>query len=155
MKVELELFRPRITPFAEVTEQGLQECRMIMNTNVGQMIHTGLLANQFEPLADGMMAAMRGVTTVLVKLQLEPELEDFVHASAEMADFARREFDKALRFNNMDDVKACAVMLEVIIKGIASCLDLPYETLVRAAAAGETDLREILVSSGHLSGDSA
>lgn len=150
MKMELDLLRSRTPTYDEVTPTLLVHCRKMSNVSLNALIHDGILANSFVPLAECLMVAMTGITQLLLTLGLDPQVEDFVHASAELASTIRSKMDEALKFNNMDDVRICGVMTEVLVKGISVTLGLPYDTLFKAAVDGETDFTSILITSGHI-----
>jgi len=124
-----------------------------MNVALNEMIHSGLYVNNFEALTTQMMLALAATCQTLIALDAEPEVEDFVHAAAALSNIIRHEMDEALKFEDMENVRISSVMVEIMVKGISTALGLPYPKLLDALAAGATEFKDILISSGHIKGE--
>jgi hypothetical protein len=149
MLTEMNLVRntsPRIElkhPFAVVA------ARKKFNEAANSLVHDAVLKNDLGVLAEKSAALMVVVARILVGTALEPDLENFVYACSELISGVRADFDTALRFGKEDDIKLTAVMMEVILKGVAATLALPLgalmeEVLEAEAAERAPDIQAVL-----------
>jgi hypothetical protein len=115
--------------------------RKQFNKAANSLVHDAILKNDLPLLAEKLADMMVVTARILVGLRLEPDVESFAYACAELVTTVRKNFDDALRFDKEDDVKLAAVMMEVVLKGISATLALPLEKLMAEVLAAEAEGR--------------
>ena len=137
MKTELDMVRST-SPSIEIKHPfAMAAARKRLNEAANSLVHGAVLKNDLPALSAGLATTMIATARTLVGLGLEPDLENFVYAAAELVGNTRKVMDDALRFGNLDDFKLASVMMEITLKGIASTLSLPLEELMKAELAKE------------------
>lgn len=131
MKTELDMVRST-SPLIERNPLALLPVRKQLNEAALALTHEALMKNDPAALRRRLAELMIVVARTLVGLKLEPNLDNFVIACAELVNTTRKTMDDALRFNDDDDIRLAAVMMEVVLKGIAASLALPLEDLMRS-----------------------
>ena len=133
MKTELDMVRGE-----QQQEFSAVEVRKQLNEAAHALVHDAVLQNDLPALAEKLAEMMLTTARTLMVAKVEPDLENFVYAAAEVVANARKAIDDALRFDNKDDLKLGAVMMEIVLKGIAATLNLPLEKLMREVLLAET-----------------
>jgi hypothetical protein len=133
------------------TRMGMRDIAMlrrIVRSITDRVIHEALMTSNLTGLASGLGSTMLDVATGLGHMRMEPEVNDFVTAAKELIEDARIPWDKGLKQMEFDDVRISAVMMEIVVRGIFSTLNLPYQQVIdelhrarmahaRAVSAGE------------------
>lgn len=149
MKSEIELVRDT-SPKLDSLPLAIIAARRALNESANALVHEGILANQgVDILAQKLAEMMITTARILAGMDLEPDLENFIYACAELVGNTRKVMDDALRFSNTDDFKLASVMMEVVLKGCAATLGLPFDDLMREVVAGQSakcppDIKAIL-----------
>lgn len=92
-------------------------------------------ASVAEDLAVGMLC----VASAVAVLGADPDENDLVAAAMAAIAEAFNALDKALLLNNWDGASAAAVQVELVLRGLAATLGLPYAALLQSAAACADD----------------
>lgn len=162
MKFELDLIRasaaaPALThedldPLPAV-RMPTEPSRKAIRLATDAAIHDALRRDSMIALAESLAQTMLAVASALETYKVEPGVEDLVEGSSALIEDARTIIDKGLVLRDWALVNCGAVMLEIVCRGVCSCLGIPYEDTVRAVHAG-TGLREVLIKAGKLKDES-
>jgi hypothetical protein len=138
MKTELDMVRATSWGAPALTdEMARTSARKRLNGAANTLVHDAVLKNDLPALTEKLADMMIVTARILVEQELEPDLENFVYACAELIGGTRKAMDDALRFDNLDDFKLASVMMEVVLKGMAATLGLSLEELMKAELAKE------------------
>lgn len=95
----------------------------------------------------------------LVRLGLEPTVEDLVNAARQLIDDARVPAFKGIAAREWDQVRVGSVMVEIVVRGIFTLLQVPYKEILdevhkggMQSLAGQevtADIVAILRAAGH------
>ena len=146
MKTELDLVRGVAAPLLPVNEAlrplVIAACRKSLNTATTKLVHEGLLKSDLPMVSETLAELMVSTCRILITLDLEPDVENFVYAGAELVSVLRKNLDDALRADDPEEIKLCAVMAELVVKGFCSALDVPLHELMVKVLANERANRE-------------
>lgn len=150
MRFEIDLVRPSTQPEPGASTAPL---RKDLRQTTDALIHSALLVNDLPELVRLAAETMCVVATSLVRVDLDPQVPDFVEASQALIEQGRAVMDKGLLLRNSETINCGAVMLELTVRGICAALSVPYDQVLtevhRARVAGENPaVRQILIEAG-------
>jgi hypothetical protein len=82
---------------------------------------------------------MTSTAGALLQLGVSPKIGDLVAAAKELLEDARVLIDNGIAFSELDQVAVGAVAVEVICRGIAATLAVPYRQVLEACALSYID----------------
>lgn len=103
------------------------------------LIHAGLMGRNTEEIAAGIGGTMTATAGALLQLGVNPGVPDLVAAAKELIEDARILLDNGITFSELDQIAVGAVALEVICRGIAATLSIPYRSVLEACTASYVD----------------
>ncbi len=85
-----------------------------------------LLKKDLVKIADGIADTMVVTAGSGVQLGIQPGVDDMVLAASELLEDARKVFEMGLRVKDPRDIAGGMCMLEIVCRGVAALLNLPY-----------------------------
>lgn len=147
MKEELEHARRIIQPLPEGVKIPTTIARKSIREDSDFVIYEGLQAQNIPTLATGLAKMMLTVAVAIDTHDFEPEVGDLITGSGQLLAHARDALDRALQLEQWDNARAASVMVELVARGLAATLSLPYSELLAAVASGE-EITPVLVKCG-------
>lgn len=140
MKAEIDLIKDGI-PQNDCREDGsvffgdTNSVRRGLRNMTDNMVLEALHSDSPVDLQEGIGTVMLVVAEAAWRLRIEPDVSDFVEASQALIEDARAVLDKGLMINDVPKTTVGIVMIEIVMRGIASCLnpEITYDAAIRDA----------------------
>ncbi len=147
MKFELEIARARLSSISHPcpdtpSTQRINDIRIAAYRKRARIASDEMIKDGIEKQSMPVLSAKLGELMLILaencaSIGLNPDTPDFLCAARELIWDARLVVDRGLLAQEWDQVRVGTCMLEIACRGIAACLDVPYEDLVKAAARSD------------------